>query len=375
MNRVDIEETEDQPKRMAPEFVLKPEPLEILEGDCAKFCVRLIGKPKPRVLWSINGNVIPDGTRYKLRFDGLYHLEIPKIKLSDKGVVEVYAKNAVGEAYCSTTLDVYPRTDDYRTVLKHSPKPYYDDNVVKYQIERQTSELERASVTSEEFVTTPEQREPKVRFQDESETSINLEKTTPAQTPDSSIERTKKIFIKSQPKPKEEPKEEAKIPLEESIDKRSPTIVEEKSAQQKTEVVETKAPPSPESVIHGKEVVVQTQKQIQTEQKEDLEIKRHIRETETVDHEHKEVVKERKVVGKVSETKAPLFTEKICPCRATIKSEASFRCTFSGLPTPSITWLKDNKKIESSSELEVSYARLLSWFAPSKPSALTKQVY
>ena len=338
---------------MAPEFVLKPEPLEVLEGDCAKFCVRLIGKPKPRVLWSINGDTIPHGSRYKLRYDGLYHLEIPKTKQCDKGIVEVYAKNPLGEAYCSTSLDVIPRTDDYRTVLKHSPKPYYDDNVVKYQIERQTSELERASETSEEYVVTADQREQRVRFEDESETTISLQKRTTSQTPDGSLERPKKIIIKSQTKPKEVTKVETEIPSEQQIDKRSSTVVEEKSKQQKTEVIETEAPPAPESVIHGKEVVVQTQKQVQTEQKEDLEIKRHIRETETVDHEHKNIVREHKVIGKVPETKAPVFTEKICPCRAYINTEARFQCTFNGLPTPSITWFKDNKKIDSSSELQV----------------------
>ena len=113
---------EEEKRRIAPEFVLKPEPLVVLEGDCAKFCCRLIGKPKPRVLWSINGNTIVDGSRYKLRYDGMYHLEIPKTRQYDKGVVEVYAKNGVGEAYCSTNLDVKPKNDDYRAVLKHSPK-------------------------------------------------------------------------------------------------------------------------------------------------------------------------------------------------------------------------------------------------------------
>jgi len=118
-----VESQEEEPsKRSPPEFVLRPEPLVVLEGECAKFCCRLVGFPKPRIIWVINGNTVVQGSRYKLRYDGMHHLEIPKSRQYDKGKVEVYAKNAVGETYAFTTLDVRPKNDDYRAVLKHSPK-------------------------------------------------------------------------------------------------------------------------------------------------------------------------------------------------------------------------------------------------------------
>ena len=42
----------------APQFVLKPEPCAVKEGDWARFCCRLTGHPRPRVMWLINGHTI-----------------------------------------------------------------------------------------------------------------------------------------------------------------------------------------------------------------------------------------------------------------------------------------------------------------------------
>lgn len=62
------------------------------------------------------------GTRYKLTYDGMWHLDIPKTRQYDQGTLEVVARNSVGSASCSVELTVSPRTDDHRGVLKHSPK-------------------------------------------------------------------------------------------------------------------------------------------------------------------------------------------------------------------------------------------------------------
>lgn len=98
-----------------------PKPVKVTEGNVSKFCCRLSGLPKPRVLWIVNGTVAVAGSKYKIRYDGMHHLEIPKTQMSDKGKVEVYAKNPIGEAYCWTNLYVYPKNDDYRVVLRNSP--------------------------------------------------------------------------------------------------------------------------------------------------------------------------------------------------------------------------------------------------------------
>ena len=62
------------------------------------------------------------GTRYKLTYDGMYHLDIPKTRQYDHGVVEVIAKNSLGEAYAKTELIVRNKHEDYRGVLKNSPR-------------------------------------------------------------------------------------------------------------------------------------------------------------------------------------------------------------------------------------------------------------
>lgn len=55
----------------------------------------------------------------------MFHLDIPKTRQYDTGKVEVYARNSVGEAIASTELKVVARSDDYRGVLKNSPRRKY----------------------------------------------------------------------------------------------------------------------------------------------------------------------------------------------------------------------------------------------------------
>lgn len=52
----------------------------------------------------------------------MYHLDIPKTRQYDHGKVEVIARSSVGEAHTETTLTVKQRSDDYRSVLKNSPR-------------------------------------------------------------------------------------------------------------------------------------------------------------------------------------------------------------------------------------------------------------
>ncbi|OTF73906.1 titin-like protein [Euroglyphus maynei] len=118
----DFVSPDDRRENMAPTFVQNPEPLCVLEGDVARFCCRIIGYPKPRVIWTLNGKPIPNGSRYKIRYDGIHHLEIPKTRQYDQGKIEVIAKNNFGEISASTMLEVRPRNADYRAILKHSPK-------------------------------------------------------------------------------------------------------------------------------------------------------------------------------------------------------------------------------------------------------------
>lgn len=52
----------------------------------------------------------------------MYHLDIPKTRQYDNGKIEVIARSSVGETRTETTLTVKPRSDDYRGVLKNSPR-------------------------------------------------------------------------------------------------------------------------------------------------------------------------------------------------------------------------------------------------------------
>lgn len=63
--------------------------------------------------------------RYKLNYDGMWHLDIPKARQYDHGKVEVIARNVCGETRVETLLTVNSRHDDYRGVLKNSPRRKY----------------------------------------------------------------------------------------------------------------------------------------------------------------------------------------------------------------------------------------------------------
>lgn len=49
---------EEAKARSAPVFVSRPDPVTVEEGEWARFCCRVTGHPKPRVMWLINGNTI-----------------------------------------------------------------------------------------------------------------------------------------------------------------------------------------------------------------------------------------------------------------------------------------------------------------------------
>lgn len=56
----------------------------------------------------------------------MYHLDIPKTRQYDTGRIEVIARSSVGEAIAIADLKIIPRSDDYRGVLKNSPRRKYN---------------------------------------------------------------------------------------------------------------------------------------------------------------------------------------------------------------------------------------------------------
>merc|ERR1712176_562256 len=118
---------ETEQEKFKPCFVTKPEAVATTEGGSARFCCRVTGYPKPRVMWLLNGHTVINGSKHKLIYDGMWHFDIPKCRDIDGGKIEVIARNSCGEAYATTTLTINPRQDDYRSVLRHNVKPFYDD--------------------------------------------------------------------------------------------------------------------------------------------------------------------------------------------------------------------------------------------------------
>lgn len=70
------------------------------------------------------------GTRYKLTYDGMWHLDVPKTRQYDHGKLEVIARNSLGEARVETFLNVKSRHDDYRAILKNSPRRECPVNII-----------------------------------------------------------------------------------------------------------------------------------------------------------------------------------------------------------------------------------------------------
>lgn len=61
-------------------------------------------------------------------------MDIPKTRQYDTGKIEVIARSSVGEAVAETELKVIPRHDDYRGVLKNSPRRKLEMDYIDRQI-------------------------------------------------------------------------------------------------------------------------------------------------------------------------------------------------------------------------------------------------
>ena len=108
-----------------------------------------------------------------------------------------------------------------------------------------------------------------------------------------------------------------------------------------------------ESSVHGREVHVSKQKQVQKETVGDMEITRKITATETTEVEHKGTTQERIVEGPVQPAKAPFFTKKIQPCRVFENEPARFEVEFDGDPIPTIKWYRENFLIQNSKDFQI----------------------
>uniref|UniRef100_A0AAY5KTQ4 Ig-like domain-containing protein n=1 Tax=Esox lucius TaxID=8010 RepID=A0AAY5KTQ4_ESOLU len=111
---------DDYSEKSKPEIVLLPEATRVLEGEIARFRCRVIGYPTPKVNWYLNGQLIRKSKRMRLRYDGIYYLEIIDTKSYDAGDVKVVAENPEGTAEHMVKLEIKQK-EDFRSVLRRIP--------------------------------------------------------------------------------------------------------------------------------------------------------------------------------------------------------------------------------------------------------------
>ncbi|XP_023947919.2 titin [Bicyclus anynana] len=355
---------EESKPRSAPVFASKPEPCSVPEGEWARFCCRVTGHPKPRVMWLINDNTIVNGSRYKLTYDGMYHLDIPKTRQYDTGKIEVIARSSAGEAVASTELRVVPRHDDYRGVLKNAPRPWYDETT---QFQRGETELEktfeeRQTMQRQGVIDHRPELKPKIVKDGDTEWQQTVKKKKSEEYYNKLQELENEQIVKESRNREGAHQFAAAAPsaptaaramaqqYQEHLEQ-SEEVVDKQT--QKRIIQKPKIPDPSESTVHGKEVHVAKQKQTQKEVHGDTEITRKITSTETTEVEHKAQTQERVVEGPVKPSNPPVFTKKMQPCRVFEHEQARFEVEFDGDPLPTVKWYRENFPIKNSPDFQI----------------------
>ncbi|XP_004634770.1 titin isoform X12 [Octodon degus] len=105
-----LEETdESQLERLyKPVFVLKPASFKCLEGQTARFDLKVVGRPMPETFWFHDGQQIVNDYTHKVvvKEDGTQSLIIVPATPSDSGEWTVVAQNRAGKSSISVTLTV-----------------------------------------------------------------------------------------------------------------------------------------------------------------------------------------------------------------------------------------------------------------------------
>ncbi|KAK2186867.1 hypothetical protein NP493_186g03131 [Ridgeia piscesae] len=95
-------------EKQLPEFTSKLGKADVLLGGEAKLQCKISGKPEPDITWCKDGKEIVSGDRIKFLFvdDESQALLISDVQEADMGTYKCRAVNKVGEATCSTTLNI-----------------------------------------------------------------------------------------------------------------------------------------------------------------------------------------------------------------------------------------------------------------------------
>ena len=132
-----LEETdESQLERLyKPVFVLKPASFKCLEGQTARFDLKVVGRPMPETFWFHNGQQIVNDYTHKvvIKEDGTQSLIIVPASPSDSGEWTVVAQNRAGKSTISVTLTV--------EAVEHQIKPAFVEKLKNVNI-KEGSRLE-----------------------------------------------------------------------------------------------------------------------------------------------------------------------------------------------------------------------------------------
>lgn len=91
----------------APEFVVQPQGVQIVEGGHARFEAVVSGLPEPEIEWFKDGKLVRQSYRFKLEFDGNRSvLTVKDAKQTDDGEFTCSATNKVGKVSCTVELVV-----------------------------------------------------------------------------------------------------------------------------------------------------------------------------------------------------------------------------------------------------------------------------
>lgn len=109
VSTVFLQTTQDIKDGSPPYFVTALEPLKVMDGEKAKFCVLIAGLPKPEISWLHDGKLVTENPDFHLTYNqqtGSIGLEILEVFPQDGGLYECVASNVYGTASVSARLTV-----------------------------------------------------------------------------------------------------------------------------------------------------------------------------------------------------------------------------------------------------------------------------
>lgn len=324
-------------KPTPPEFITDPEAHEVTEGESVRFSARVDCNPKAKVIWVVNGETCVPGQRsgYKLTYDGIHHLDIPKTSLKHNGKVECYAKNIAGQAYRSTTLTVRSKHDDYRVVLKNSPRTWYDPKMRKYQVHRKQEEVKQ--VFDEKLTPTET-----VRWK------------TAEQEEDKRVKVQEKLVDEQQIQNEQIVQQNKQISQQQQQSSGQQQTTREKTfIEKQKETVQKQPKMFAETGVYGQQVDTQTQRQVQKQELDNLEITRKLKTIERRELERR--IMNRNIYVKDSSEKVvpPELSVKLEPLEVYEGDRAVFSVKFNAESKPKVTWYRENFVIQPSNDFQI----------------------